>query len=352
MPKKTWIILLIILSISLSIIGCASHSAQEAPSKTTITDSNGTQLVIPTKINRIADSWPAHNEVLCMLGVGQSIVATTPFAKSPWMCKINPQFNNAAQVFGGDDTHIEELLKAKPDIVFVHNKTKNIPQITALGIPTIRLTLSDFASLKECVKLTGTILGGESSQRAAEYITYLDEKTNLISARTAAIPQSQKPRVLHISSVKPLTVNGKDTLMNAWIELAGGINAAEVSSYSQEVSLEQIISWSPDIIIFSSTALPGTSTALADFINNASWQRLSAVKKGAVYINPEGAFYWDRHGIELALQIQWAAKIFHPDKFADFDITKETQYFYKKFFNYDLSTDETARIIAALPPAE
>ena len=355
MIKKTRNTLLpFLLAAALLFTGCAHQATPDSTGKTTITDASGTAIMIPAKIQRIADSWAAHNEVLCLLGAGDKIVATTAAAKVPWLCKINPQFTKATAVFGGNDTNIEELMKTKPDIVFMTGNGKNASQLTSMGIPTIQLSFNDFASLKECVKLTGTILGSKSSQRADQYIAYLDEKINLITTVTADIPPSQRPRVIHVSSVKPLLVDGKNTIINAWIELAGGINAAETTANTPEVSLEQIVKWNPDIIIIGNTALTGKDgpISLSAILQDKAWQRVSAVQKGAVYINPEGAFYWDRYGVEEALQLQWAAKILYPDKFAHIDIIKETQYFYRTFFNYELSPEEAAKIIAGQPPTE
>ncbi|WP_172607379.1 hypothetical protein [Corynebacterium renale] len=47
-----------------------------------------------------------------------------------------------------------------------------------------------------------------------------------------------------------------------------------------------------------------------------------------------------------------AAKLFYPDRFQDIDLVKETQDFYKKFYDYDLSADEVQRIIDAEAPAK
>ncbi|MBP2652397.1 MAG: transporter [Firmicutes bacterium] len=246
-------ILPLILTIAFILTGCAHQATPDNIGKTAITDASGAAIMIPAKIERIADAWPAHNEVLCLLGAGNKIVATTTAAQVPWLYKINPQFNKATAVFGGNDTNIEELMKAKPDIVFMTGNGKNASQLTKMGIPTIQVGFNDFTSLKECVKLTGTILGSESSQRADQYIAYLDEKINLITAATADIPLAQRPRVIHVSSVKPLLVDGKNTIINAWIELAGGTNAAETTANTPEVSLEQIVKWNPDIIIIGNT---------------------------------------------------------------------------------------------------
>lgn len=39
----------------------------------------------------------------------------------------------------------------------------------------------------------------------------------------------------------------------------------------------------------------------------------------------------DRYSAEETLQIQWAAKLLNPDKFANLNIAKETKDFYKDF---------------------
>jgi iron complex transport system substrate-binding protein len=80
-------------------------------------------------------------------------------------------------------------------------------------------------------------------------------------------------------------------------------------------------------------------------LKDTTLQKVNAVKSGKVYFNPDGAFYWDRYSAEEALQIQWAAKTLHPDKFQNIDIIKETRYFYKTFLNYNLTEEEANKII-------
>ena len=312
-------------------------------------------MEIPTQIKRIGDAWPAHNEVLCMLGVGDKIVATTTVAaQRPWMKVINPQMNQAVTAFDNAGVSLETLMAAKPDIVFMNLNNKSGPRIADLGIPVVQLTFNDFDSLKECFRLTGDILGGEARQRAEKYISYLDLKLNQITRITAGIPPEQKPKVLHIRRLAPLMVDGKGSIIDAWISIAGGINVADSGG---EVSMEQILAWDPDVIILGNTALAQNGVedgikTMAEILNDGKWQRFRAVQQGKVYTSPEGVFFWDRYSAEEALQIQWAAKTLHPDKFADIDITQETQYFYRNFLNYDLSTEEATRIIDGRPPVQ
>lgn len=328
-------------------------SAENKTEKLTITDSSGACVEIPANAKFIADAWGAHNAIVAMLGSGNKIVATTLTEKTkPWLFKVTPGMNKAAVAFNVDatDINIEELIKNKPDILFMSQGNKNISKITEMGIPVVQVSFKDFNSLKECVSLTGNVLGEEGKERAKQYNSYLDDKLKIITDETSKIPQEQKLRVLHLADFSPFKVDGKDTMIDSWIQAAGGINAADFSG-TKEVSIEQIINWNPDIIIVSSTV--GSSDrkkSAAEILKDETWKKLSAVSKGKVFINPDGAFSWDRYSSEEALQIQWAAKTMYPDKFENIDIAKETKWFYKTFFDYELSDDEVCKILNAEPP--
>ncbi len=129
--------------------------------------------------------------------------------------------------------------------------------------------------------------------------------------------------------------------------VAGGINSAkEVSGNMLKVNMEQILKWNPDVIIIGNTVKDWDKV-----LTDPAWADISAIKTKKVYLNPDGAFYWDRYGAEEALQIQWAAKLLNPDKFVDLDIAKETKTFYKTFFSYDLTDNDVQKILKGLPPS-
>lgn len=116
----------------------------------------------------------------------------------------------------------------------------------------------------------------------------------------------------------------------------------------KNVSIEQIIASQPDyIIIGGSDAQKGVDAIKAD----AAWADVPAVKNGKIIKNPVGTFNWDRYSAEEALQILWAAKLFHPEKFTDVDLVKETREFYSTFYGYNLTEDEAQRIINGEGPA-
>lgn len=328
----------------------------------TITDGSGAQVTIPSKITRIADAWGAHNEIMATIGAADKIVATTltPDVR-PWLYKANPVLKNAVTAFSIDasETNVEELIKTKPDIVFMSLNDKLAKQITDLGIPAVQLKITDLESLKECVRLTGTIVGGESKENAEKYISYLDEKMKMIGNVTSKIPKEQKPKILHIASFSPLTVDGTDAIITSGIEIAGGENVAQITGKSKATSLEQVFQWNPDMIIMGrvltgnglNNSASVSDTDASKIMNDPIWNQLNAVKEKKVFINPDGGFSWDRYSAEEVLQLQWMAKLINPDKFTNIDMVKETRYFFKTFMNYDLSEEEANKMLAGESPS-
>ena len=80
------------------------------------------------------------------------------------------------------------------------------------------------------------------------------------------------------------------------------------------------------------------------------WQQIKAVREGRVFVNPSGAYLWDRHSAEAALQVLWVAKLLHPAQFADLDVNQETKRFYARFFHHVLTDSELSSIMNATEP--
>jgi iron complex transport system substrate-binding protein len=309
-----------------------------------VVDVNGTATSVPDTIRRIADAWPAHNMVVYMLGYGDKIVATSVSKRMcPWFYRINPAMEKAVTCFAPSGNHsMEELLKTKPDIVFLTRAHADADAIRRVGFTVIELSFSDFDGLQKCVLTTGDVLGGEARQKAEKYVAYLNMNIKKIQEVISGIPSNAKPKVLHITSLSPIMVSGSGMIMDAWIRLCGGVNAAAEVKSSKQISPEQILLWNPDIIIYA-----GASTEIneQDVLSNPALKNTKAGKTGRIHVNPKGLFSWDRYSAEEALQIQWAAQKFYPDKFKDFDAVTETIAFYNTFFNYQLTKKDAELII-------
>lgn len=323
--------------------GAGSTAAESEKGSRTVTDMAGNQVTVPEKIERYADAWYAHNEVICMLDQAKGLVATSQTKKKgPWMYYVQPNMNNALSTFG-DQFNLEELVAKKPDLVF-DSKEDYREQLNAVGIPLVNVMFKNYDEMKRSVSLTGEILGEE--QMASDYCAYLDGVLAELKEKLSSLSEEQKPKVLHGNSVYSFSVDGSDTIIDAWISAAGGRNAASsVKGNMQTVTLEQILEWDPDYII------TGTSDEVEKILKDPNWSGLRAVQEGKVYANPKGVFSWDRYGVEEALQLQWAAALLHPDLFQT-DIKAKIREFYQKFLNFDLTEEQAELILQAKPPEE
>jgi iron complex transport system substrate-binding protein len=318
-----------------------------------VVDSAGASVTVPDKVARVADCWPAHNEIVQMLGAGNKIVATdlTP-ALTPWLYTIDPALHQA-QTVCTNTVNIEALARQHPDVLFGADPTPFAAKTTAVGIPTLQLIFQNFAGLKKVVTTTADVLGPSAQAQAKHYNSYLDNTLATVTATTSTIPVDQRPSVLHIFSLNPLVVDGPHSIIDAWITAAGGRDAAQVSGNLQPVTTEQILKWNPDVIIPGSDAGGGATTGaqtLAKLTTDPVWRQLSAVRNHHVYINPTGAFLWDRYGIEEALQLQWAAKTLHPKLFPNLNLIAQTKSFYSQFLHYQLTDNQAKRILAGQNP--
>ncbi len=203
----------------------------------------------------------------------------------------------------------------------------------------------DLPSLRDCVDRTAAALGDPvARKRARAYDAYLDRVSARLSRGLRGLPAPARPRVLHLGSLSPLRADGGGTLIDDWINRAGGRNAAgELHGALQPISIEQIARWNPDIIIVGGQDQRAEADPVA---------MVPALKGYRTVRNPSGAYQWDRHGPEFALQLLWTARLLHPRRFKDVDMVRETSRFYRRLFGYAMTPREVASVLsAALPPA-
>jgi iron complex transport system substrate-binding protein len=291
---------------------------------------------------RIADLWYAHNATLAMLGAADRVVVTADSpAAQPWLYRLAPGLGRAT-VVAASPANAEALLAAGVDLAIV-GRPAEADRLKGLGVPTLACQVVDLASLRDCVDRTAQALGDARARaRARAYGAYLDGVTARLDRGLRGLPRPARPRVLHIGSLRPLRADGRGTLIDDWIRRAGGRNAAdELQGTLQPISAEQILRWRPDVIIVGGQDERAEADPLAVE---------PALKGFRVVRNPSGAYQWDRHGPEFALQLLWTARLLHPDRFRDVDMAAETQGFYRRLFGYAMSPQEAASILGAAPP--
>ncbi|HEV7632656.1 MAG TPA: ABC transporter substrate-binding protein [Steroidobacteraceae bacterium] len=327
--------------------------AQPAPANTReVVDAAGRRVALPQVVTRVADPWHANNALVLMLGGADKLVATTVQAqRQPWLQRLYPRIVDVPAAFNtAGDVNLETLIGARPDVVLMAydgNEPRWATAVGARGIPIVLMPNTSLQGLQVTARLTGEVLGEAETRVAADFVRYFQRNIERVEARTRGLAASQRPRVLHTASAGVLSVDGRGTVIDDWIRIAGGVNVAQVEGNGRPVTLEQVVAWNPDFIIVGSAPNPQSRDAI---LHDPRWGQIEAVKRGRVLVNPSGAYLWDRHSAEAALQVLWAAKTLHPELFADIDVARETREFYARFFHYALTDAELASILNATPP--
>ena len=315
-----------------------------------IKDVDGQEVTVPVTPERVANLWHANNQVILTLGGAPKLSATTHYVTTiPWFRQVYPDITKVpAPIAANNDLNMEALLATKPDVVLVSSE-KQAEAVRQAGLTAVRVGFSDMNGLMQTVNLTAEVLGTQGAyERAQKYNAYMQKNLKLIEERLKNLPDSERPKVMHIGSgTKVQNVSGSGIVIDEWIKIAGGQNVAADQKGMKDVSMEQITAYAPEVIIIGGDAsAKGVQTIKSD----AAWKDIPAVKNNKVIRNPYGTFNWDRYSTEEALQVLWAAKTLHPQKFTDIDMVKEAQEFYSTFFGYSLSADDAQRILAGEAP--
>ncbi len=201
--------------------------------------------------------------------------------------------------------------------------------------------------LKTTARMTGEVLGPREAQRAAEFVRYFDENIRRVTDITGKLSASERPKVLHTASAGILHRGWTANRDRRLITVAGGVNAADVVATAGPSPWNR---WPPGILMSSLSARHRTHRADRRFSTIPRWRDIKAVRDSKVFVNPSGAYLWDRHSAEAALQVLWAAKTLHPTQFATLDVRQETRSFYARFFHYTLTEKELDSILNSTPP--
>ena len=115
-------------------------------------------------------------------------------------------------------------------------------------------------------------------------------------------------------------------MIGEWIKLAGGKSVLPDEDNMVTVTVESIIQANPDVIIIGSNG--NKAQAAIDKIKRRSSMAINKCgQNNRIYVQSNRHVPMDRYSAEEALQILWAAQLFHPEQFKDFKHGRENTSF-------------------------
>jgi len=332
---------------------CGSLLFPSAWAARMVTDQIGRQVQIPDQVNRVVVLQHQTLNIAVQLGAMDKVVGVLDDWKRQLgarYVRLAPKLPELPAPGGLTKVNIEELLKLKPDVVFVtsYAPADMIRQMESAGVAVVAISLIDVppqeavklnpvvkdepaaidAGFATAVRLIAGIL--DRKKQREEMIAATTRSRALVARRLADIPESN--RITVYMANPNLATYGRGKYTGLMMERAGARNVAREIVGFKQVTMEDVLRWNPSVI-FVQERYP----AVVDEIRStASWQTIDAVRNGRVYLMPEYAKAWGHPMPEaMALGELWMAKELYPERFKDIDMQKEADAYYRAFYRTD-----------------
>ena len=352
---KRLLALVLVLVMSLSLFACGQKRQEDKTDKVTqtettrvFTDSCGREVTVPADIQRIAVSGPLAQIVVFAIAPDKLVGVANVWDESA-AAYVDAKYLELpllGQLYGGKgELNLETLLAAAPDVVIDVGEPKGsiAEDLDALqeqtGIPFAHID-AYLASMDDTYAMLGDLLVMPTEAQAlADYCR------NAYDTVKAIVDSVEKVNMLYVTGEEGLNVIAQGSYHAEVIDMLCN-NLAVVDEPSgkgtgNEVDMEQILNWNPDVVIFAPGSIYGT---VAD---NENWQTITAIKDGRYYEVPVGPYDWMGFppSVQRILGMQWMARVLYPDA-ADYDMYETTRTYFQLFYHCDLTAEQYAALTA------
>ena len=344
----------ITLFLVLSLLLCACGQANITPAGETqeFTDSTGRTATLPASITKIAISGPLSQIYILPLAGDLLVGVSTAYAEDAQSYLPAYIYEKAeiGQLYGGKgEMDLEALLSAAPDVVIDIGEPKKTTadDLSALteqtGIPFIHIDAT-VATAPEAYRILGKLLGRE--EQAEELAVWCEDTHAMIAAMMAKVDaDGARKTLLYCLGDKGVNVIARGSFhaetINFMSDNLAVIEDVVSSGAGNEVDLEQILLWNPDVLIFA------PDSCYEDIAASEQWQSLGAVARGEFYKTPSGPYGWlsSPPAVQRYLGMLWLGELLYPG-YAEYDLQEKVTEYYKLFYGCDLTSEMYQNLIA------
>ena len=358
MEKKIKVIILLL--VVLVVAGLATHifltpSTVETVGSKNVTDMIGRNIEIPASVNNIVATSPPMTTVLYMLAPDKLKAVNFQWTDDE-MKYVPSQYQNYPVVggwYGTQDGSYEEFIASEPDIVIESideggdgdKSTVDERQEKFGTIPVIAVKdTTNVEKVGESITFMGEIIGAQD--KAKELNDFNNKYLDMVHDKASKLSDSDRKTVYYAQGDDGLQTSPSHSTHGQLIDLIGGKNVADSLNQGNttggvQVSMEQVISWNPDLIITNDKEFYDS------IYSDSNWGKLDAVKNKQVYVSPQSPFKWfDRPvGANMIIGVPWTAKVIYPDDYKDINMVDATKEFYSNFYHIDLSDDDVKQLL-------
>jgi iron complex transport system substrate-binding protein len=193
---------------------------------------------------RLVSTSPSITETLFALGLGDRVVGVSNYCRFPSAVATLPKIGT----FLKPDPEL--IARLRPDLVFVHTgPNSTAKQLAALGIRTARIETGSLSAVFSTIRDVGA--AARVPERAETLVAQITARLDQVRSATGNRPPR---RILIIvgrrtGTLTDIVAVGRGSYLSDIAAIAGGVNVLDTVTRYPRVSMETIVSLSPDVIV-------------------------------------------------------------------------------------------------------
>lgn len=267
----------------------------------TIQDSNGNEVTLDKKPERIIAVSPTITESMFALNAQDLLVGRTDY------CDYPEEVSEIESIGSLQEPNIEKIVELQPDIVVAsaHFSEDVYEKLNELDVKVIVLNPNDsFEGVYSTLETLGEAVN--ENLKVTELVNEMKAKVDEVEEKVSGLPTPSVYYVVGFGEFGDYTAGG-GTFISEMINRVNGNNIADdVEGWSY--SLEKVVEHDPEMVIISKYF-----DAKSGFVAANGYMDLTAVKDDKVFEIDNNLI--DRQGPRLAQGFEELAKIIHPDAF-------------------------------------
>ena len=318
----------------------SAQAAVEAPPSAArmVVDSYGREVEIPGEVKTIVCTGSGALRMVSYLQCTDMLIGVEDTDKNYETSTLRDYAHVYYDVFqdlpsigkgGGtaNTAYVEELIMLQPDVILSGYTQEALEELqAATGIPCVSVRAQSINFIDEsfytAMNVAAQVLGAED--RCQEVLDFIDACKSDLTARTADIPDADKPTAY----AGAVTFSGAHGFTGTYSHFGPflAIGAKNVADEVDEEGYfdadpEKIVAWDPDLIFLD----PGNLDLVRDEYrtNPDLFNALGAVQEGNVYACISYNNYSTNVGYALA-DAYYVGSVMFPDRFSDVEIGEKT----------------------------
>ena len=229
-----------------------------------LTDAAHRELRFDEPPRRIVSLLPSLTESVCELGECARLVATDSFSNWPVSVRSLPKAG------GLDDVQVEQVLRARPDVVLLARAPRARDQLRSLGLVTFEFESDSYADIARNITTVGLMLG--VPERARSLNARIENSVTEVAAEARRGLAGRSPLVYYEVDNGPYGA-GPESFVGEELRRLGARNilAPDLGPFPK-LNPEYVVRANPDVIIISPDEAP-------DLVHRPGWSQIRAVRE-------------------------------------------------------------------------